>query len=166
MRLRVLIAAVGVSALCGCPSEPGSSPTASSARPATAATRPAAATRPSGATAAPSSAPAVAAAPAAPAAKPEAPAVDEAQAALIAKGKTHYLRTCAACHGLDGTGAQMRGMLPTIGDLTSAELHGRLDDAAIAELIKNGRGKMPAMGAALLPEHVTQVIAYVRTLKR
>lgn len=60
----------------------------------------------------------------------------------------------------------MRAMLPKIGDLTAAETHARMDDAAMTELITKGRGKMPPLGGALNPDQINAVIAYVRTLKK
>ena len=84
----------------------------------------------------------------------------------VEKGKSHYMRACAACHGLDGSGAQMRTMLPKIGNLTLASTHARHTDIGMANLIKKGRGKMPALGKSLTEHQITQIVAYVRTLKK
>lgn len=73
---------------------------------------------------------------------------------------------CANCHGPDGTGAMMRQMMPKIGDLSSAELHGRMSDEDIFNLATNGRDKMPAFKDSLKPEQLRKVVQYVRTLKR
>jgi mono/diheme cytochrome c family protein len=81
-------------------------------------------------------------------------------------GKKFFTQACATCHGLDGTGASMRQMMPTIGDLTSADMHARMTDDQIAEQIRNGRNKMPPLGSVLSPEQVRAVVGYVRTLKR
>jgi mono/diheme cytochrome c family protein len=83
-----------------------------------------------------------------------------------ADGRSVYTKSCAMCHGADGTGQQMRTMMPKIGDLTSAEVHGKLDDAALKELIKKGRGQMPPFQAALTEDQINLVIGYVRTLKK
>lgn len=87
-----------------------------------------------------------------------APSVDE--------GKRLYFTACANCHGPDGSGAMMRQMLPKIGDLTSAEMHGRMKDTDIAALITNGRDKMPPFGTIFKPDQIYHIIAYVRTLKK
>lgn len=84
----------------------------------------------------------------------------------LAEGRKLFMMACANCHGPDGTGAMMRQMMPKIGDLTSAELHGRLSDADIINLATNGRDKMPAFKDSLKPEQIQQIVAYVRTLKR
>ncbi|MCK6549349.1 cytochrome c [Myxococcota bacterium] len=81
-------------------------------------------------------------------------------------GRVLFMRTCANCHGPDGTGSLMRAMLPKIGDLTSAEMHGRLKDEDIITLITNGRDKMPALATVLNPQQIKDVVAYVRTLKK
>ena len=84
----------------------------------------------------------------------------------VEKGKSHYMRACAACHGLDGSGAQMRTMLPKIGNLTLASTHAKLSDNEMVNLIKKGRGKMPALGKSLTEHQIVQIVAYVRTLKK
>ena len=112
----------------------------------------------------PSSAPAKAVAPSAkPASQPTAVAHAGGD---VEKGKSHYMRACAACHGLDGSGAQMRTMLPKIGNLTLASTHARLSDNEMVNLIKKGRGKMPALEKSLTEHQITQIVAYVRTLKK
>jgi len=82
------------------------------------------------------------------------------------EAKALFVRACTPCPGMDGTGSQMRGMMPKLGDLTSAELHARLNDADFLKLIMGGRGKMPPFTGALTPEQAKKVIAYTRTLKR
>jgi mono/diheme cytochrome c family protein len=81
-------------------------------------------------------------------------------------GKALYMQGCANCHGLDGSGAAMRAMMPKLGDLTSAEMHGRMKDADIETLITNGRDKMPPFGSVFKPDQIKSIIAYVRTLKK
>ena len=83
-----------------------------------------------------------------------------------AKGKSHYMRACAPCHGLDGSGAQMRTMLPKIGDLTSDSTHARMSDNEIVNLIKKGRGKMPSLEKSLTGDQINQIVAYIRTLNK
>lgn len=77
-----------------------------------------------------------------------------------------FMRACAACHGPEGTGEQMRRIIPTIADLTKAEVQQRVDDKAMAELIAKGKGKMPPFEGALTPEQIQAVIKHVRTLKK
>jgi mono/diheme cytochrome c family protein len=93
-----------------------------------------------------------------PAAPPGMPSVDE--------GKKLYFTACANCHGPDGTGQMMRQMLPKIGDLTSAEMHARMKDEDIHNLIVTGRDKMPPFGSVFKPEQIKSIIAFVRTMKK
>lgn len=81
-------------------------------------------------------------------------------------GKGLYLKGCANCHGLDGTGAAMRRMMPNIGNLTSAEMHQRMSDEAIFTQISEGKGKMPPFKNTFKPEEIKAIVAFVRTLKR
>ncbi len=83
-----------------------------------------------------------------------------------AEAKALFVRACGPCHGLDGTGDQIRAMLPKVGNLTSAELHGRMSDADIEALMMTGRGKMPPFAGALTSDQAKLIIGYVRTLKR
>jgi mono/diheme cytochrome c family protein len=84
----------------------------------------------------------------------------------VEEGKRLYFMTCANCHGPDGSGAMMRQMLPKIGDLTSAEMHGRMKDEDIDKLIVTGRDKMPPLESVLKPEQRKSVIMFVRSLKK
>jgi mono/diheme cytochrome c family protein len=109
--------------------------------------------------------------PAPPAAPPAAPPPAAAAPAgdaspELAEGKRLFLVACANCHGPDGTGQMMRQMMPKIGDLTSAELHGRMSDADIIALATNGRDKMPAFKDTFKPEQIQLIVGYVRTLKK
>lgn len=96
----------------------------------------------------------------------EQPKEEVAAAPSADAGKTFYMQGCVTCHGPDGTGSMMRQMMPKIGDLTSAEMHGRLKDADIEALITNGRDKMPPFGGVFKPDQIKSIIMYVRTMKK
>src|ERR1700692_19054 len=70
---------------------------------------------------------------------------------------------CAGCHGADGTGSAM-GKKMGAHDFTSAEVQG-LSDAQLADIITNGKNKMPKYGS-LKPEEIKGLVAYIRTLKK
>jgi mono/diheme cytochrome c family protein len=70
---------------------------------------------------------------------------------------------CAGCHGADGTGSAM-GKKMGAHDFTSAEVQ-KMSDAELADIITNGKNKMPKYGS-LKPEEVKGLVAYVRTLKK
>jgi cytochrome c6 len=69
------------------------------------------------------------------------------------------------CHGADGTGKTKMGLKLGSADLTSNDIQS-LSDEALAQTLRNGKGKMPAFDKTLTPEEITSVIQYVRTLRK
>jgi mono/diheme cytochrome c family protein len=84
----------------------------------------------------------------------------------MSDGKALFMRACGVCHGIDGTGNAMRAVMPKIGDLTSPELHGRMNDEQMLATIVNGKDKMPPFQNALTPDQMKAIVKYVRGLKR
>jgi mono/diheme cytochrome c family protein len=84
----------------------------------------------------------------------------------VERGQGVFLRSCAGCHGPDARGTHPPGFTTPPRDLTDPVLQARLDDAALRETIRYGKGQMPPFGAALVPDDVNDLVAYVRTLKR
>jgi mono/diheme cytochrome c family protein len=82
------------------------------------------------------------------------------------RGEGVFLRSCAGCHGPDAHGTHPAGFTVAPRDLTDPELQARLDDAALRETIRFGKGRMPAFGAALVDEDVGDLVVYLRTLRR
>jgi cytochrome c6 len=70
---------------------------------------------------------------------------------------------CAGCHAADGTGSAM-GKKMGAHDFTTADVQG-MSDAQLADIITNGKNKMPKY-ASLKPEEVKGLVAYIRTLKK
>ena len=70
-------------------------------------------------------------------------------------GRTLYLKNCAHCHSEDATGDE------------GPDLHGLTkSDDWIARRIRNGvKGEMTAFGEKFSREDVSELIAYLRTLK-
>ncbi|MGB6675964.1 MAG: cytochrome c [Terriglobales bacterium] len=71
---------------------------------------------------------------------------------------------CAACHGADGTGSAMGKKLGVL-DLHGAEVQ-KMSDAELANVVTNGRDKMPAFGKSLKADDIQGLVAYIRTLKK
>ncbi|MCC6201828.1 MAG: PQQ-binding-like beta-propeller repeat protein [Gammaproteobacteria bacterium] len=71
----------------------------------------------------------------------------------LAVGRTLYQQSCLPCHGADGEGGHGGGK----------SLHVVTDQNAAAQVVANGRGAMPALGAALTPQQIRDVTAYVVT---
>jgi len=75
--------------------------------------------------------------------------------ALMEKGKALYEANCAACHGANG-----QGMPPVMPGLAG---NANLKDAAmILNVVKNGRGAMPPVGAGFTEEELKAVATYIR----
>ena len=70
---------------------------------------------------------------------------------------------CVMCHGEDGSGSTPSGKALKAKDLRSEETQ-KKSDAEIAEVITNGRNKMPAFGQKLKPDQIQQLVAYIHHL--
>ena len=74
-----------------------------------------------------------------------------------------YSAQCAACHGVDGTGAQIRASMPTIPDFTSLAWQMSQTDLEIAHRIVDGNEPlMPAFRDKLTREQNLALTIYVR----
>jgi ubiquinol-cytochrome c reductase cytochrome b subunit len=74
-----------------------------------------------------------------------------------------YNTTCAACHGLDGTGKQLRAGLPTIPDFTSLAWQLSQTELEIAHRIQDGNEPlMPAYRDKLPQRQILALALYVR----
>ena len=74
-----------------------------------------------------------------------------------------YKTNCVLCHGADGSGDNPTGKAMHAKDLRSEEVQ-KQSDPELAEVITNGRGKMPAFGKKIKPDDVTKLVAYIRAL--
>ena len=72
-------------------------------------------------------------------------------------GRNVYSSKCSACHGDDGT----RG-LAGAKDLSTSTL----SDQEVTEIIKSGKGSMAGYGAILSEKELSQVVEYVKTLRK
>ncbi len=74
-----------------------------------------------------------------------------------------YATHCAACHGVDGTGSQLRAAFPTLPDMTSGAWQKLQSDDAIALRIHDGKDPlMPAFKDKLKAEEIRALTEYVR----
>src|SRR6202165_3013265 len=65
-----------------------------------------------------------------------------------------YKTNCALCHSADGSGDSPSGKALHAKDLRSEEVQ-KQSDEALSEVITKGKGKMPAFGAKIKPDDVT-----------
>ncbi len=78
-----------------------------------------------------------------------------AKPAGSAQGEALFRATCATCHGNDGSGA----IGPPIGNGIAAD---KYSAEALAAIVANGTGAMPALADKLTPDEIATVVGYVR----
>ncbi len=87
--------------------------------------------------------------------------------ASVASGSIRYSSECGLCHGSDGRTASPMGrwMYPRAADLTSEQVQS-FSDQELFWIIQDGirYTGMPAFGKVETPEHVWDLVNYVRTL--
>jgi mono/diheme cytochrome c family protein len=87
--------------------------------------------------------------------------------ASIERGGSHYGLDCGVCHADDGRAQRPLGqwMYPRASDLTSKQVQG-YSDQELFWIIQNGIRftGMPAFGNVETPDHVWDLVNYVRTL--
>jgi len=72
-----------------------------------------------------------------------------------------YKAKCAMCHGADGSGKASMGTK----DLGSADIQ-KMSDADLTAAITNGKGKMPSYKGKLTDAQISDLVKYIRTLKK
>jgi mono/diheme cytochrome c family protein len=86
-----------------------------------------------------------------------------------AKAKKMYTYDCEMCHNANGDGKSdlAKDMSLTLTDLSDPKTLADKSDAALFDLIRNGKGKMPPEDAARAkPEDVWNLIIYVRGMAK
>ena len=87
--------------------------------------------------------------------------------ASIERGGSHYGFDCSVCHADDGQSQRTPGlwMYPRASDLTSKQVQS-YSDQELFWIIQNGirYTGMPAFGKAETPEHIWDLVNYMRTL--
>jgi mono/diheme cytochrome c family protein len=87
--------------------------------------------------------------------------------ASIERGSSHYGLDCGVCHADDGRSQRPLGqsMYPRASDLTSKQVQS-YSDQELFWIIQNGIRitGMPAFGNVETPDHVLDLVNYVRTL--
>jgi cytochrome c6 len=79
-------------------------------------------------------------------------------------GRQIFLGNCIGCHGKSADGNTPAGRAWHVPDLHSLEVQAR-SDQQLLDIIRNGKGKMPAWNGLLSSIDIDNVLAYLRTLK-
>jgi mono/diheme cytochrome c family protein len=81
-------------------------------------------------------------------------------------GATLYRqKTCATCHGADGSGNTPAGKAMKARDLRAAEVQNKSDEE-LAATIADGRGKMPAFKSSLSAAQIRELVTFIRGLAK
>jgi cytochrome c6 len=80
-------------------------------------------------------------------------------------GAETYKTRCSPCHGVDGSGNTPAGRAVKAQDLRAPTIQSK-QDAELAKLIADGKGKMPAFKSSLSGDQIKSVVAHIRTLKK
>ncbi len=85
--------------------------------------------------------------------------------ALADGGADTFKAKCAMCHGADGAGQTGMGKAMNLRNLGSADVQ-KQSDADLTGIITNGKNKMPAYTGKLTGDQITDVVKFIRTLKK
>jgi cytochrome c6 len=84
---------------------------------------------------------------------------------LADAGGDTFKAKCAMCHGADGAGQTAMGKTFKLRDLGSADVQ-KQSDSDLNSIIANGKGKMPAYTGKLSADDISNLVKYIRTLKK
>jgi cytochrome c6 len=71
---------------------------------------------------------------------------------------------CAMCHGPDGGGSEV-GKSMNVPDLRSQAVQ-KLPDAALAQIISDGKGGMPPFKSSLSEAQIHDLVSHIRSLQQ
>ncbi len=75
-------------------------------------------------------------------------------------------KQCAKCHGKAGAGDTKMGEKMGVKNYTSAEVQKQFTDEQLAQLIKDGKGKMPAYGKKLTDDQIKEQVKLIRSFAK
>jgi mono/diheme cytochrome c family protein len=86
----------------------------------------------------------------------------------VALGNKVYADRCALCHGAEGKGdgAAAAGLNPKPRNHTDGSYMSTRTDEDLLNVIRNGKGGMPAWGAVLSEAEIQAVLKHVRSLAK
>jgi mono/diheme cytochrome c family protein len=83
----------------------------------------------------------------------------------FADAAADYKAKCAMCHGAAGAGDTVMGKNMKIRDFSSADVQ-KQSDAELTDIITKGKGKMPAYDGKLSKDQISDLVKWIRTLKK
>jgi cytochrome c6 len=76
-----------------------------------------------------------------------------------------YKTKCASCHGPDGKGETGPGKAMKLKDLASDDVQ-KMSDADLTNIITKGKKPMPAYEGKLTTDQISDLVKWVRSLKK
>src|ERR1700693_5505817 len=83
----------------------------------------------------------------------------------LADAEATYKAKCAGCHGADGGANTPAAKTLGVHDFQSPDVQ-KETDAELADIITNGKNKMPKYGDKLKESEIKDLVGYVRTLSK
>jgi cytochrome c6 len=83
----------------------------------------------------------------------------------FADGGADFKAKCAACHGQTGAGDTTMGKNLKLRDLGSADVQKQSDDE-LTTIVTKGKNKMPAYDGKLSKDQISDLVKFIRTLKK
>jgi len=80
-------------------------------------------------------------------------------------GADVFKAKCAGCHGAEGKGDTGMGKSLKLKDLGSEDVQ-KMSDADLTGIIEKGKKPMPAYEGKLTKDQITDVVKYIRSLKK
>ena len=82
----------------------------------------------------------------------------------VQDGRSIFLANCIGCHGRDANGNTAAGRAWHVPDLHSPKTQA-LSDEQLMQILRTGKGRMPAWNGMLSDIDLAHVLAYIRSLK-
>ena len=81
-------------------------------------------------------------------------------------GEEIFKRKCVGCHGANGAGNTTIGKHLKLRDLGSPDVQKQTDEELSAIISQGKSGRMPAFESKLTKEQISEVVEFIRTLKK
>ncbi len=83
----------------------------------------------------------------------------------VQDGRQIFMANCASCHGKNADGNTPAGKQWRIPDLRSPQVQS-LSNEQLTQILKQGKGKMPAWSGLLSAADLEHTLEYIRSLKK
>ena len=101
---------------------------------------------------------------ASPALQPSRQQAPAGEATPVEDGRSIFVATCIGCHGRNADGDTASGRAWHVPDLRSAQVQA-LSDEQLLQVMRTGKGRMPAWNGTLTETELAHTLAYIRSLK-